>query len=237
MKLSEHKISKVLKAQKPKRTSKVAGEVSGHMKLTCYAVKALNDNDIIASYENICAAMWTLFPKVERFHLYGFDDIADIDFMEKCIKLRALSSYKVLSGGNTSDKKINEPFSLTQKGALWAKEAEAILTGKIKSSAKEKTQDEYKGQVDYHEKDLQKIITSELYKISMTEPDTNLQKPEISYALGFFYRDKTFVVDFKKRLKIIEGWLKQRKTEGKSNETDEKVRSFIRWILSKGSLS
>ena len=43
MKLSQHKISKVLKAQKPKRTSKVAGEVSGHMKLTCYAVKALKN--------------------------------------------------------------------------------------------------------------------------------------------------------------------------------------------------
>ena len=131
MKLSQHKISNVLNVQKPKRVSAIAGGASGHMKLTCYAVKVLNDNDITASYENICAAMWRMFPKVEKFHLYGFDDIPNIDEMEKCIKLRGLSSYKVLSGGNTSDKKINEPFSLTQKGALWAKEAEAILTGKI----------------------------------------------------------------------------------------------------------
>jgi len=236
MKLSQHKISNVLNVQKPKRVSAIAGGASGHMKLTCYAVKVLNDNDITASYENICAAMWRMFPKVEKFHLYGFDDIPNIDEMEKCIKLRGLSSYKVLSGGNTSDKKINEPFSLTQKGALWAKEAEALLNGRIKSSAKEKTEDEYEGQVDYHEKDLQKIITSELYKISKAEPGTNLQKPEISYALGFFYRDQKFVDDFKRRFKIIEGWLKQRENEGKSDETDEQVRSFIDWIRSKGSL-
>ena len=42
------------------------------------SLKVLNDNDITASYENICAAMWRRFPKVEKFHLYGFDDIPNI---------------------------------------------------------------------------------------------------------------------------------------------------------------
>ena len=76
MKLSEHKISKVLKEQDTKKASAAAGETSGHTKLACYAVKILNENNIVASYENICAAMWTMFPKIDRFHLYGFDDIS-----------------------------------------------------------------------------------------------------------------------------------------------------------------
>jgi hypothetical protein len=234
LKLSEHKISKVLKEQDSKKTSNLVGEPSGHQKLTCYAVKALNDNDIVASYENICAAMWVMFPKVERFHLYGFDDIPDIDYMEKCVKLRGVQTYQVLAGGSNVDKSIREPFSLTQKGGLWANEAEAVLTGRIQSSAKEK--EVVEGQIEYHEKDLQKIITSELYKLSKEEPDTSLQKPEIAYGLGFFYRDQKFDEDLKKKLKIIEGWLKQRKTDDKNNETDEKTRDFITWIMSKGSL-
>ena len=150
------------------------------------------------------------------------------------MKLRGVQTYQVLAGGSNVDKSIREPFSLTQKGGLWANEAEAVLTGRIQSSAKEK--EVVEGQIEYHEKDLQKIITSELYKLSKEEPDTSLQKPEIAYGLGFFYRDQKFEEDLKKKLKIIEGWLKQRKTDDKNNETDEKTRDFITWIMSKGSL-
>ena len=58
----------------------------------------------------------------------------------------------------------------------------------------------------------------------------------VSELNQIFYRDLKFDEDFKKRLKIVEGWLKQRKTDGKNNETDEKTRDFITWIMSKGSL-
>ena len=234
MKLSEHKISKVLTEFDSKKASALAGEPSGYQKLTCYAVKTLNNSDIIASFENICAALWTMFPKVERFHLFGFEDIPEIDYMEKCIKLRGVQTYHVLSGGNTIDKKIHEPFYLTNKGALWAKEAEAILTGKITSSAKEKTLTE--GTLDYHEIDLTKIINSELCKISKEEPETSIEKPEIAYALGIYFMDKRFENDLKAKIKEIQKWLKQRKTDKKETELDEKTSDFIDWIRSKGSI-
>lgn len=231
MKLSKHKISKVLKEFNSKKASAVAGEPSGYQKLTCYAVKVLNNNNIIASFENICAALWIMFPKVERFHLFGFEDIPEIDYMEKCIKLRGVQTYHVLSGGNTQNKSIREPFYLTDKGALWAKEAEAILSGKIKSSAKEKS---FEGTLDYHDKDLMKIIDSELYKISKEEPDTDIEKPEIAYALGIYFMDVRFTDDLKKKIKEIQKWLKQRKTDKKETELDRKINEFINWISSKG---
>ncbi len=231
MKLSKHKISKVLKEFDSKKSSAVAGEASGHQKLTCYAVKALNNNNIIASFENICAALWTMFPKVDRFHLSGFEDIPEIDYMEKCIKLRGVHTHHVLSGGNSKDKTISEPFYLTDKGALWAKEAEAILSGKIKSSAKEKI---FEGTLDYHDKDLMKIINSELYKISKEEPDTDIEKPEIAYALGIYFIDTRFADDLKKKIKDIQKWLKQRKTDKKESELDGKINEFINWVSSKG---
>lgn len=234
MKISEHKISKVLKEFNPKKASALAGEPSGYQKLTCYAVKTLNENDIIASFENICAALWIMFPRVERFHLFGFDDIPEIDYMEKCIKLRGVQTYHVLSGGNTIGKTIHEPFYLTDKGALWAKEAEAILTGKIASSAKEKTITE--GTIDYHDADLKKIINSELFKISKEDPDTSIEKPEIAYGLGIYFMDKRFENDLKAKIKEIQKWLKQRKTDKKETELDEKTSDFINWIRSKGSI-
>ena len=234
MKLLEHKISKVLTKQDTKKASAAAGETSGHTKLACYAVKILNENNIVASYENICAAMWTMFPKIDKFHLYGFDDIPDTDYMEKCIKLRGIQSHDALTGGSNPDKSIREPLALTEKGAVWASEVEGILTGKIRSSAKDKQRE--KGQTDYHAKDLRKIIDSELCKISIEDPNTSVEKPEIAYALGVYYRDKTFDADFKKRLKTIDGWLKQRKTDKKHGELDIKIKDFISWLRSKGSM-
>ena len=234
MKISEHKISKVLKEYDPKKVSALAGEPSGYQKLTCYAVKVLNSNNIISSFENICVALWVMFPKLERFHLFGFDDVPEIDYMEKCIKLRGVQTYRVLSGGNTVDKTIHEPFYLTDKGALWAKEAEAILTGKIKSSAKEKLITE--GTLDYHDKDLKKIIDSELCKISKEDPDTNIEKPEIAYALGIYYMDNRFEMDLKKKIQEIQKWLKQRKTDKKITELDKQIEDFITWVCTKRTL-
>ena len=234
MKLSEHKISKVLKEQDTEKASAAAGETSGHTKLACYAVKILNENNIVASYENICAAMWTMFPKIDKFHLYGFDDVPDTDYMEKCIKLRGIHSHNALTGGSNEDQSIREPLALTEKGAVWANEVEAILTGKIQSSAKDKQRKE--GQTDYHVNDLQKIANSELCKLSIEDPNTSVEKPEIAYALGIYYRDQKFDDDFKKKLKTIERWFKQRKTDKKNDELDTKVKDFISWIRSKGSM-
>ena len=80
MKLSEHKISKVLKEQDSKKASAAVGVTSGYMKLCCYALKKLDENNIIATFENICAALWVMFPKVDKMHLFGFDDIPDGEF-------------------------------------------------------------------------------------------------------------------------------------------------------------
>ena len=73
-------------------------------------------------------------------------------------------------------------------------------------------------------------------KISIEDPNTNIEKPEIAYALGIYYRDQKFEDDFKKKLKTIGGWLKQRKTDKKNDELDTKVKDFISWIRSKGSM-
>ena len=191
-------------------------------------------NNIVASYENICAAMWTMFPKIDRFHLYGFDDMPDTDYMEKCIKLRGIHSHGALTGGSNEDQSIREPLALTEKGAVWANEVEGILTGKIQSSAKDKQRE--KGQTDYHVKDLRKIIDSELCKISIEDPNTSIEKPEIAYALGIHYRDHKFDDDLTKKLKTIERWFKQRKTDKKNDELDTKVKDFINWIISKESM-
>ena len=64
MKLSEHKISKVLKEQDTEKASAAAGETSGHTKLACYAVKILNENNTVASYENIT---WKNVSNCEEF--------------------------------------------------------------------------------------------------------------------------------------------------------------------------
>ena len=138
MKLSEHKISKVLKEQDSKKASAAVGVTSGYMKLCCYALKKLDENNIIATFENICAALWVMFPKVDKMHLFGFDDIPDTDLMMKAIKMRSWHDYQVFGGGNSKDKKSQEPWYLTEKGALWAKEVEGILSGKIATVTKEK---------------------------------------------------------------------------------------------------
>ena len=229
MKLSEHKIFKVLKEMDPKKYKVVAGETSGNMKLGCYALKKLEENEITATYENLCVALWIMFPKVEKFHLYGFDDIPDTDLMEKLIKLRSWHDYKVFGGGNTKDKKISKPWYLTEKGGLWAREAEAILTGKIVSSAKEKLRE--KGTSKNYVDELQKIIDSELHKIYQENPNQEtVRKSMIASALEIYFIDKTFLEDFNKKKKEIFEYMRERKTEKKNTDLDKQIKDFLDWI-------
>lgn len=229
MKLSEHKISKVLKELDPKKYKTVAGEKSGYMKLVCYTLKTLEENKIIPTYENICAALWVMFPQADKFHLYGFDDIPDIDLMEKLIKLRSWHDYKVFGGGNTKDKSGNEPWYLTERGALWAREASAILTGKIPSSAKEKPREE--GSSKNYTDQLKKIVDSELYRLYKENPtQETVRKSSIAPILGIYFIDKTFNKDFSKRKNEIFDYLKKRKNENKNTELDIQVKSFLEWI-------
>ena len=211
----------------PKKYKAVAGETSGNMKLGCYALKKLEENEITTTYENLCAALWVMFPKVEKFHLYGFDDIPDTDLMEKLIKLRSWHDYKVFGGGNTKDKKIHKPWYLTEKGGLWAREAEGILTGKIVSSAKEKSA---YGTFDDHTNDLTALTTSDLYQIFQETPDEKIRKSVIAVGLGFYYMDKTFDSDYNTKKKEILSKIKERANLKKTTELDSKITDFLTWV-------
>ena len=228
MKLSEHKISKTLKEQDSKKASAAVGVTSGYMKLCCYALKKLDENNIIATFENICAALWVMFPKVDKMHLFGFDDIPDTDLMMKAIKMRSWHDYQVFGGGNSKDKKSQEPWYLTEKGALWAKEVEGILSGKIATVTKEKIRTE--GSSEYHTESLEEIVESDLYKIFKDNPEIEtIRRSMIATNLGIYFIDKTFNEDYKKKKKDIEKILKQRKTDGKASELDSKVKDFLDW--------
>ena len=230
MKLSEHKISKVLKEQDTKKSSVAVGVTSGYMKLCCYALKKLTENNIICTFENICAALWVMFPKVDKMHLFGFDDIPDTDLMMKAIKMRSWHDYKVFGGGNSKDKKSQEPWYLTEKGALWAKEVEGILSGKISSVAKEKIRTE--GSSEYHNELLEEIVESELYKIFKENPEIEtIRRSMIATNLGIYFIDMTFKKDYTDKKKEIENILKQRKTDKKSSEIDSKVKEFLDWTF------
>ena len=92
MEMKEHAIYKICKEYDSEKYLAIASQSSGYAKLCCYAVKKLNENEIVSSYENICVALWLMFPKYEKFHLKGFDDMPDTDYMEKIIKLPTLKS-------------------------------------------------------------------------------------------------------------------------------------------------
>ena len=71
-----------------------------------------------------------MFPKFEKFHLKGFDDMPDTDYMEKVIKLRSTPKEQdYLTGGNvgTKNKNLRSPWMLTRKGQLYANEAESVV--------------------------------------------------------------------------------------------------------------
>ena len=132
MEMKEHAIYKTCKEHDPEKYVAIASQSSGYAKLCCYAVKKLNENEIVTSYENICVALWLMFPKYEKFHLKGFDDMPDTDYMEKIIKLRSTPTQQdYLTGGNVGfDKNIQNPWQLTRKGQVYAEEAGNIFSGK-----------------------------------------------------------------------------------------------------------
>ena len=123
MKIKDHEISKVCTELDSTRYIALSEMKYGYGKLCCYTVKLLGDNEITTSYENICVAMWLLFPKAKNFHLAGFDDMPDTDYMEKLVKLRStLNDQGYLIGGNTKAK-THRPWKLTLKGSKLAEEA------------------------------------------------------------------------------------------------------------------
>ena len=131
MKISDHELSKVCKKIDLKKYDGLLSDGKGYQKLCCYVVKLLDDNSIITSYENICVALWKMFPEADRFHLYGFDDMPDTDFMEKLVKLRGVHTHEVIMGGNKggATARYGFPYHLTAKGLDWAEETEEMLSG------------------------------------------------------------------------------------------------------------
>ena len=130
--MKEHVINKTCKEHDPEKYLAIASQSLGYAKLCCYAVKKLNENEIVTSYENICVALWRMFPKCEKFHLAGFEDMPDTDYMEKLIKLRGTPKNQgYLDGGHigTHNESLRHPWKLTRKGQLYAQEAENIFSG------------------------------------------------------------------------------------------------------------
>jgi hypothetical protein len=244
MKLSEHKISKVLKEQDVDKSRSAVSQTSGYMKLCCYAVKMLNQNNIVCTFENICAALWVMFPKVDKMHLFGFDDIPDTDMMMKAIKMRSWHDYFVFGGGNSKDKKSKEPWYLTEKGAMWAKEVEGILSGTIVTNSQEQVRTQ--GSSDMHTKLLEKILLKEvkdndgnvigtqdndLYAMYKENPEVEtIRKSIIATTLGIYFMDRTFKADYDQKKKELSNILKQRKIENNSSELDVQLIDFLKWI-------
>jgi hypothetical protein len=145
MKINDHEISKVCTELESEKYLGLASQSAGYAKLCCYAVKKLNENQIVTTYENICVALWLMFPKFEKFHLKGFDDMPDTDYMEKVIKLRSTPKEQdYLTGGNvgTRNKTLRSPWMLTRKGQLYANEAESVFSGRIAAPEQKITHDE-----------------------------------------------------------------------------------------------
>jgi len=244
MKLSEHKISKVLTEQDTDKSRSAVGQTSGYMKLCCYAVKMLNESNILCTFENICAALWVMFPKVDKMHLFGFDDIPDTDLMMKAIKMRSWHDYFVFGGGNSKDKKSKEPWYLTEKGAMWAKEVDGILSGTIVTTSQEEVRTQ--GTSDMHTELLEKILVkkvrdgngnvigeepNDLYAMYKENPEhETIRKSIIASTLGIYFIDKTFKDDYKQKNKELSNILKQRKIENNSSELDVKLLDFLKWI-------
>jgi len=234
MKIKDHEISKVCTELDSTRYVALSEIKYGYAKLCCYTVNLLGDNKITTSYENICVAMWLLFPKAKHFHLAGFDDMPDTDHMEKVIKLRStLNSQGYLIGGNTGAKTFR-PWKLTLKGSRLAKEAKIFLEGKSVIPTKGKSEQSItkKGTIDYLEP-FKKNKTNETLvfkRFENNESLENLENSAICRSLGMIYSSSSFAIDSKKQIKLLKQRITEARKDGIESEELDTYEKFLKWL-------
>ena len=232
MEIKEHAIYKTCKEHDTEKYLAIASQSSGYAKLCCYAVKKLNENEIVSSYENICVALWRMFSKCEKFHLTGFEDMPDTDYMEKLVKLRGPPNDQgYLDGGNvgTHDKSLRHPWKLTRKGQMYAQEAENIFSGNIVTP-------EIRKNDDTDNRKLRLINTfnnlwkSDLYiQFDKNEIPDSIDELLVCATFDMLYSPKRFKDDFKKKLSKFESNLNAFEKDTSDNRID-KTRKFLAWI-------
>ena len=234
MKINDHEISKVCTELDSRRYIALSEMKYGYGKLCCYTVKLLGDNEITTSYENICVAMWLLFPKAKNFHLAGFDDMPDTDYMEKLVKLRStLNDQGYLIGGNTKAK-THRPWKLTLKGSKLAEEAKNFLEGKseIPTKGKSEQSSAKKGTMDYLKpfKDNQTNQTLVFKKFENNESIENIENSAICRSLGMIYSSSSFASDCKKQIKLLKQRITEARKDGIESPELETYDQFLKWL-------
>ena len=234
MKIKDHEISKVCTELDSTRYVALSEMKYGYGKLCCYTVKLLGDNEITTSYENICVAMWLLFPKAKNFHLAGFDDMPDTDYMEKLVKLRStLNDQGYLIGGNTKAK-THRPWKLTLKGSKLAEEAKNFLEGKSNIPLKGKSEQSStkKGTMDYLKpfKDNQTNQTLVFKKFENNESIENIENSAICRSLGMIYSSSSFASDCKKQIKLLKQRITEARKDGIESPELETYDQFLKWL-------
>ena len=230
MKIKDHEISRACTEHDAEKYMAIASQPSGYSKLCCYAVKKLNENEITVSYENVCVSLWLMFPKAEKFHIAGFDDMPDTDYMEKLIKLRSTTKNEgYLTGGNVGrDKKLRTPWQLTRKGQLYANEVESIFSGNIAAPEMRKTESKPQYTV---ENIFNKIWQSDLF-IQFTKnlaPDS-ADHLLVCATLDMRYSQSRFKDDFKSKRESFVHHLNSFENTGISDERFEQTRKFLNWL-------
>lgn len=244
MKIQESKVGKVCIEQDQNKYLPIVSEPIGYAKLCCYTVKLLHDNDIFASYENICVALWIMFPKCERLHLAGYDNMPDTDYMEKVIKLRSTpKNQNYLTGGNFQGKTSEHGYEwrLNGKGELFAKEVEEILAGgtvatRSRNAAKEKSYTGAGG--SNYESELRHMWASKLWNRFMSGDSLDkISGPEVASALDLLYSSSRFADDVKERKRYYEAYLNRVENQGVPDERFALTREFLKKLQYRGGES
>lgn len=229
MKIKDHEISRACTEHDVEKYMAIASQPSGYSKLCCYAVKKLNENEITASYENICVSLWLMFPKAEKFHIASFDDMPDTDYMEKLIKLRSTANNEgYLTGGNVGrDKKLRKPWQLTRKGQVYANETKSIFSGTVETP--ETREKDYKPP-DNFVNTFNKLWESDLY-IQFEENQAPDLVDEILVCATFDmnYSQMRFKDDFKRKSEQFEKYLNSFEKDI-SDKRIGQTRKFLAWI-------
>ena len=230
MKIKDHGISLVCKEHEVEKYLAIASQPSGYSKMCCYAVKKLNENEITTSYENICVALWLMFPKAEKFHISNFEDMPDTDYMEKLIKLRSTSTNQgYLTGGNvgTKDKKFRNPWQLTRKGQIYAKEVESVFSGAV--DAPKIIKKDVKPP-DNFVNTFNKLWESDLYiQFSKNQVPDLIDDIIVCATFDMSYSPRRFKDDFKRKCMQFEKYLNSFEKDI-SDKRIEQTRKFLAWL-------
>ena len=220
----------------------------GYAKLCCYTVKILQEHRITTSYENICVGLWIMFPKAERWHLSGFEDMPDTDFMEKIIKLRSKpDSGNYLIGGNYRGRtsEFGLPWRLNKRGESFAKEANDIIMGKTKDyetiqSKQVIKQVTRRGTINY-DTQLNPILNSTLFNkfqegvhsgenVESMSSNEAISEQEICSTFGIYYPTYNLKQKVDAKKKSLKNLLSMMSSDGVFSENASVLRKFLKWL-------